>query len=162
ANFPGNPKTHGLPTIQGVIIVCDAATGELLALMDSIEITALRTGAATAVAARKLARPDSHAATICGCGRQGSIQLQSPREVLPIPRVFAYDLDPAAAQRFASTHPDVEVASDLTKAVHASDVIITCTPAKRFFITVDDVRPGTFIAAVGADNENKQEIDPHL
>jgi alanine dehydrogenase len=157
ANFPGNPKTHGLPTIQGVIILCDANTGELLALMDSIEITALRTAAATAVAARKLARPDSKVITICGCGRQGSVQLQALLEILPIEMVYAYDLDGGAAQQ-----KDIRVAGDLSGAVQASDVVVTCTPAKKFFVKVDDVSPGTFIAAVGADSEHKQELDPRL
>ena len=57
ANFPDNMKEYGLPTIQGVLIACDGHTGQLLALMDSIEITILRTGAATAVAAKYLSRP---------------------------------------------------------------------------------------------------------
>ena len=163
ANFPSNPKTHGLPTIQGVIILFNAATGELLAIIDSIEITALRTGAATAVAARNLARPDSHVVTICGCGRQGVVQLQSLLHVLPIKLVYAYDLDSAAAQRFAKNGGlDVRATADLSEAVRNSDVVVTCTPARKFFIRAPDVRRGTFIAAVGADNENKQEIDPRL
>ena len=69
ANFPGNPDRTGLPTIQGVIALFDAANGRLLALLDSIEITSLRTAAATAVAAKYLA-PDSAIVTICGCGEQ--------------------------------------------------------------------------------------------
>jgi len=163
ANFPANPKTHGLPTIQGVIILCDADTGELLALIDSIEITALRTAAATAVAARKLARPGSKVVTICGCGRQGSVQLQALLEVLPIEMVYAYDVDGDAAHRFADTHRNTRrVTGDLSGALRASDVIVTCTPAKKFFVKIDDVSPGTFIAAVGADSEHKQELDPHL
>jgi alanine dehydrogenase len=164
ANFPSNPKTNGLPTIQGVIILCDANTGELLALIDSIEITALRTGAATAVAARNLARTGSRVLTICGCGRQGQIQLESLLHVLPIETVYAYDVDPAAAQRFASENNtlDVHAIQDISEAISKSDVVITCTPARKFFVRSRDVRPGTFIAAVGADNEHKQEIDPRL
>ncbi|HKP35692.1 MAG TPA: hypothetical protein VJT71_02450 [Pyrinomonadaceae bacterium] len=71
ANFPQNAKQFGLPLIQGVIALCDAESGYPLALMDSIEITILRTGAATAVAAKYLARPDSKSILICGCGNQG-------------------------------------------------------------------------------------------
>src|SRR3954471_12902050 len=127
ANFPSNPKTNGLPTIQGVIILCDADTGELLALIDSIEITALRTGAATAVAARKLARADSRVLTICGCGRQGQIQLESLLCTLPIKTIYAYDLDSAAAQRFALANHQLAVRAieDLPDAVSKSDVVIT-------------------------------------
>src|SRR5215467_13801325 len=73
-NFPGNRQRFGLPNIQGLITLCDAANGFPLAVMDSIEITILRTGAATAVAARHLARPDSKVVTICGCGNQGRVQ----------------------------------------------------------------------------------------
>ena len=164
ANFSANPKRYGLPTIQGVLILCDATTGELLALIDSIEITALRTGAATAVAARKLARTDSHILTVCGCGRQGHLQLQSLMHVLPVETVFANDREAGSAQRFAAVNKrvDVRVVDDLSDAVRRSDVIVTCTPAHRFLIRSADVRPGSFIAAVGADNENKQEIDPRL
>ena len=70
ANFPNNMKEYGLPTIQGVLIASDGETGQLLALMDSIEITILRTGAATGVAAKYLSRPDSKIVAICGCGNQ--------------------------------------------------------------------------------------------
>src|SRR5262252_5190225 len=75
ANFPDNPQRFGLPTIRGTVVLADAETGEPLAMMDSASVTALRTGAATAVAAKYLARPDSRSATIVGCGAQGEIQL---------------------------------------------------------------------------------------
>src|SRR5260221_5532445 len=76
ANFPGNsPK--GLPTIQGIIVVCDGTNGKLLALMDSIEITIIRTGTATAIAAKHLSLPDSRIVTICGCGNQGRISINA-------------------------------------------------------------------------------------
>src|SRR5687768_3841628 len=71
ANFPGNVERYGLPTIQGVIALFDAERGTPLAILDSREITSLRTGAATAVAADYLARADASIATICGCGVQG-------------------------------------------------------------------------------------------
>ena len=70
ANFPGNPERFGLPTIQGAILLCDGETGAVLAIMDSIEVTLRRTAAATALAARYLARPESGALLVCGCGAQ--------------------------------------------------------------------------------------------
>jgi ornithine cyclodeaminase/alanine dehydrogenase len=156
-----------LPTIQGVIIVCDAENGYPLAVMDSIEITILRTGAATAVAAKYLARPDSHVATICGCGNQGRIQLLALDKVLPIERIYAFDQDPKRALQFAdemssALHITAQVAPNLRKAVGDCDVCVTCTTAKQYFIRQEDVAPGTFIAAVGADNAEKQEIEPKL
>jgi ornithine cyclodeaminase/alanine dehydrogenase len=81
-NFPLNRERFGLPTIQGVVVLCDAERGWPLAVMDSMELTALRTAAATGVAARYLARPDSKVATVCGCGVQGRVQLLALARVL--------------------------------------------------------------------------------
>ena len=67
-NFPGNPAANGLPTVQGVIYLADAVNGRPLAVMDSIEVTINRTAAATTLAARHLARPDSRIAMVCGAG----------------------------------------------------------------------------------------------
>jgi ornithine cyclodeaminase/alanine dehydrogenase len=74
-NFAQNGARHGLPTIQGVVVLCDASNGFPLAVMDSISITALRTAAATAVAAKYLARKECALALVCGCGTQGAMQL---------------------------------------------------------------------------------------
>src|SRR5258705_9852597 len=102
ANFPENAKQFRLPMIQGVVVLCDAENGYPLALMDSIEITIQRTGAATGVAAKHLARPDSKTVTICGCGNQGRISLRALTKVLSLEKVWAYDNDSAQAQKFAS------------------------------------------------------------
>src|SRR3984893_1581418 len=167
ANFPENAKRVGLPMIQGVVVLCDGENGYPLALMDSIEITIQRTGAATGIAAKYLARPDSKVATICGCGNQGRISLRALTKVLPIEKVWAYDMDQTQAQRFADEfveelRMDIEAVSDLQTAVRQSDVCITCTPSKQYFLEKDFVKPGTFIAAVGADNPEKQELEPAL
>jgi len=167
ANFPQNPQRFALPAIQGVIIVCDAENGYPLALMDSIEITILRTGAATAVAAKHLARSESSVVTICGCGNQGRIQLQALAKVLPITRVYAFDRDTSRARQFADELSamlgiEAQAVDDLTSAVRSSDVCVTCTPSQQYFLKEEDVAPGTFIAAVGADSAGKQELDPAL
>ena len=165
ANFPQNVKRFGLPLIQGVIVLCDAENGFPLALMDSIEITIQRTGAATAVAAKYLARSDSKSLTICGCGNQGRVSLRALTRIFSIQRVFAYDTDAAQAQRFASELSaelpiEVEAIQHLEAAVKHSDICVTCTPSNQFFLKREYVRPGTFVAAVGADSEDKQELDP--
>ena len=80
-NFFHNAQRFGMPNIQGLILLCNAENGLLLAVMDSIEITILRTGAATAIAARYLARSRSKVATICGCGNQGAVQLRALAQV---------------------------------------------------------------------------------
>jgi ornithine cyclodeaminase/alanine dehydrogenase len=166
-NFAQNRRRFGLPTIQGAIILCDGENGAPLAFMDSIEITINRTGAATALAARYLARPDSTVATICGCGAQGRIQLVALKHVLPLERVHAFDTNEAAAREFArqmSAALDIPVhpAAALREAARQSDVIVTCTTSRQPFLGSDDVSPGVFVAAVGADSPDKQELIPQL
>ncbi len=161
-NFMRNQARFGLPSIQGVIVLCDAETGALLAVMDSIEITILRTGAATGVAAKYLARADAATATICGCGNQGRVSLRALAQVRPIEQVFAFDINAEQAARYAEDMSNelpltVTAVRDLPEAFSNSDIIVTCTPSKQPFLRQADVVPGTFIAAVGADNESKQE-----
>src|SRR4029453_6604217 len=105
-NFFRNAERYGMPNIQGIIILCDGAHGYPLALMDSIEITMLRTGAATAVAAKYLACDDAKVAIICGCGNQGRIQLKALPKAVAVERVYAFDLDHAQAERFAGALSD--------------------------------------------------------
>ena len=166
-NLPENAKLRGLPTIQGIVLLFDAENGAPLAALDSIEITILRTGAATAVAAKRLARSDSRTATVVGCGEQGRVQLAALLGVLPIERVLVFDADPDRARRFGEERSrelsiPVEAATDLAAAVRSSDVCVTCTPSRAPLVWNDDVRDGTFLAAVGADSAEKQELDPRL
>jgi alanine dehydrogenase len=167
ANFPENPRRRDLPTIQGAVLLSDATDGTPLALLDSGEITMQRTGAATAIAARYLAPPGAEVATICGCGVQGRIQLVALRHVLDIKRVYAWDIEPSVAAAYArrmSQECGIEVvpATTLRAATRASQAIVTCTSSAVPFLDVDDVAPGTFIAAIGADNPRKSEIRPVL
>ena len=167
ANFPGNPARFGLPTIQGLVFLFDAENGRPLALLDSAELTALRTAAATAVAAKHLARPDSTTATIVGCGRQAKAQIRALRRVLPLGRAFALDADRSRAESYAlemTSELSLEVTpvADLRAALSETDVLVTCTPSRTAFVLRTDVRPGLFIAAVGADSEDKQEIEEAL
>jgi alanine dehydrogenase len=167
ANFPGNNAQFGLPTIQGVIVVFDVDNGAPLAILDSIDITIKRTAAASAVGAKYLARKDSSIATICGCGQQGRAQLRAVLLVLPLTKIYAFDVNERAAMNFRNElSPElkigIEPVGNLASAIQKSDVCITCTTANEFFVRKEDVRPGTFIAAIGADNEHKQEIDPAL
>jgi ornithine cyclodeaminase/alanine dehydrogenase len=157
----------GLPLIQGIIALCDGENGYPLALMDTMEITIIRTGAATGVAAKYLARHDARVATICGCGNQGKISLKALKHVRPLTRAYAYDIEGGSARRFAEnlskeTGIEVIAVSDLAKAIRESDICVTCTPAKRYFLNREYVTQGTFIAAVGADHPEKQELDSRL
>ncbi len=167
ANFPQNPQRFGLPTIQGTIVLADATNGVPLAIIESGSVTALRTGAATAVAAKFLARRDARTATIVGCGVQGELQLAAIAAVLPLERAWVLDADydraaSMATRASASLHLRVEAAKDLRAALRDSDVCVTCTPARGAFVMRADVTPGMFIAAVGADSQGKQELEPAL
>jgi ornithine cyclodeaminase/alanine dehydrogenase-like protein (mu-crystallin family) len=166
-NFPDNRRLHGLPLIQGIIVLCDGDTGSPLAIMDSIEITILRTGAATAVAAKYLAGDGPLTATICGCGNQGRVQLQAVAKVRRIRNAFASDADPKAAEEFARRMTrecgfEVQATNHLKHALSQSSMCITCTPSQSFYINKSDIVAGTFVAGVGADNPAKQELDPLL
>ncbi|HEV7424443.1 MAG TPA: ornithine cyclodeaminase family protein, partial [Candidatus Paceibacterota bacterium] len=167
ANFPDNSKKYALPTIQGIIVVCDADNGRLLALMDSIEITILRTGAATAVAAKWLSKENARIMTICGAGNQGRISLRAVLKVRLIEKAFIFDVDEIKAALFAQDlskelNISVQPVNNLKEAIRQSDICITCTPSKKYFFLKDWLVPGLFIAAVGADNEDKQELEPSL
>ncbi len=167
-NFPDNPGTCGLPTIQGCIVLADGEDGRLLALMDSIEITAQRTAAASAVAARYLARCDAATIAFIGCGTQARYHLAALLALgeFPLRSVHAFDVDPDRAEHLcalAAAHGlDAHRATSARAACLEADIVITCTPAKTPIIGHTDVRLGTFIAAVGADNPGKCEIAPEL
>lgn len=161
ANFPGNPVVRGLPTIQGAILLFDGSNGSLLALLDSIEVTIQRTAAASALAAKLLARPESLTLLVCGCGEQGRAHVAMLKEVLPIERCLLWDRDAARSGQLAAELGG-EAVVDLKSAAKRADVIVTCTPATEPFLDLDMVSPGTFVAAVGADNPNKNEITPSL
>ena len=167
ANFPGNVERYGLPTIQGVIALFDAERGTPLAILDSREITSLRTGAATGVATKYLARGDASVVTICGCGVQGRTQLAAVAVVRQLTRVYAVDRQRENATRFAremSNDLGVEViaTTDLGSAARASDICVTCTPSREAILGAGDVSAGAFVAGVGADNPDKQELDVAL
>ena len=167
ANFPLNAEQNGLPAIQGIITVFDGENGRLLALMDSIEITIIRTGAATGVAAKYLSLKNANSATICGCGNQGEISLKALMNVRQLKKVFAFDIDELQTQKFVHEFfKEIEVIpitlADLPAALSQSRILVTCTPAKKPFIHAEHIMPGTFIAAVGADSEEKQELFSEL
>jgi len=166
SNFPAN-SARGLPTIQGAVLLYDANDGRLLAILDSIEITSKRTAAATALAARYLARADARTVAILGCGEQGRAQLAALWSSRPVQRAYAWDAVAGKARDFAREMGDaleIEVIAvdALRDATLASDIIVTATSSPAPFLGRDDVRPGTFIAAIGADNPHKSELHPDL
>ena len=166
-NFPANSDAFKLPTIQGVIILADATNGSPVAIIDSTEITARRTAAASAVATDILAKKASATLLICGCGVQAHAHLEAIAPLRDFRCVIAFDAAADRADLFAATAKDmlkipVTPVDDLISAAATSDVIVTLTTSKAPLPLADAVRPGTFIAAVGADSPAKNEIPPVL
>jgi len=132
SGFPENYK-RGLPYITGLLVLNDPETGLPLAVMDCVWITAKRTGAATAVAARYLARRDSEVVGILGCGVQGRSNLEALRVLFPLKRVMAYDIDPEAQRRYVAEMSErfgLEVVPVQTprEAVSGCDIVVTAGP----------------------------------
>jgi ornithine cyclodeaminase/alanine dehydrogenase len=167
SSFFQNRATNGLPNIQGLIVLYDAADGRPLAVMESAEITIKRTGAATAVAAKYLAKVDARVVTIVGTGNQASIQLESLARVRSLEKVFVFGREPKRAGAFASRlgqklNLEIQPVTDLGRAARASDIVGDLHPAKKWLIGSDMISPGAFVAGVGADSPDKQELEPQL
>jgi len=132
SGYPENQK-KGLPYISGLLILNDPETGIPIAVMDAAWITAQRTGAATAVAAKYLARKDSSTVGILACGVQGRTNLEALSTVFPITRVKAFDVDAEAARSYAremadSLKVDVEIVEHPREAVSGLDLVVTSGP----------------------------------
>ena len=167
ANFPDNPRLRHLPTVQGALLLYDATDGQLLAVMDSGEITRLRTAAASAVAARHMSRTNSETLTICGSGLQGLAHVDAMMAVRAIKRIFVWDAYPAMSKNLAreiamTRRVPVEQIESHATGTKQSDIVVTTTPSTRAFLSLGDLRPGTFVAAVGADSETKRELASDL
>ncbi|MEO9483981.1 MAG: ornithine cyclodeaminase family protein [Ekhidna sp.] len=167
ANFPLNPKQYELPTIQGVVTVYDKNNGQLLALMDSIQVTIIRTGAATAVAAKYLSREDAQTVSIIGCGAQGRISVKMLQKVRPKLRtVYAFDTDEKATSDFSKELEnqglEIKIVDDFREGLSDSDICVTCTTVRKPFLAEKDLPEGIFVAAVGSDSEEKNELFPEV
>lgn len=155
------------PSVQGLISLHDLDSGALLAVMDSIAITAIRTALVGALAAQALARPKIDTVAVIGAGVQGREQLRALRLVRSFRTVRVYDEFPERAEALAADlrgelEVDLEIAGSVKRAVEDADVVITATWAKAPFLTRDMIAPGTHITAVGADEPGKAELDRGL
>jgi alanine dehydrogenase len=165
-NFPENAARRQLPTIQGFVALLDAECGCVLALMDSIEITARRTAAATALAAKYLARPGSRTLAMIGCGMQAAYHVEALLDVAPIEFVTCCDPRDDAVNEFAARMQELGLqarrVSDARTAVRSADIVVTVTTSTRPLLGLADIGPGAFVAGVGADNPSKHELAPDL
>lgn len=132
SGFPDNQK-KGLPYITGLLVLNNAETGLPISVMDCVWITAMRTGAATALSAKYLARSDSKTAGVLGCGVQGRSNVEALKVLFPIKRILAYDINENAAQSYANEiearfNLEVEIVREPVMAVKGCDIIITAGP----------------------------------
>jgi ornithine cyclodeaminase/alanine dehydrogenase len=159
SGFPENFR-KGLPYITGLLILNDFDNGLPLAVMDCEWITATRTGAATALAARYLARGDSRVAGILACGVQGRTNLEALSELFPLQSVRAYDIDPSSARRYAREIEGrlglaVTVVDEPRAAVQGCDLVVTSGPiSKAPHATIQPgwLDPGAFASLVDFDS----------
>ncbi len=176
-NFPEN-AAKGLPVFTGVLMAFDSETGLPMGVMDASYITSMRTGAAAAIGAAALARPDSENLLLVGAGLQsiyllGATLIKMPR----IRRVRVIDtFAPENADRYITTIKErlnnelkidasevvFEAAYDMKEAVGQSDVILTITRSTSPLIMKDWLKPGTHLSCIGADMVGKEEIDPEI
>jgi ornithine cyclodeaminase/alanine dehydrogenase-like protein (mu-crystallin family) len=155
SSYAGN-NPRGLPNINGLIILNDPETGIPYAVMDCTWITGCRTGAATALAARFLARHDSRIAGIIACGVQGRANLEALAAVFPIQRAYAYDILPQVQLRFIEEMSE-KLGIEITgvgsprKAVVDSDLVVTSGPIQKSpdpTIEKDWLQPGAFASSI--------------
>jgi ornithine cyclodeaminase/alanine dehydrogenase-like protein (mu-crystallin family) len=151
-SFPGNPA-RGLPTVTGAVLLSDAETGELLAVLDAAAVTALRTGAAAVLAAETLGRADAVTAAVIGAGVNGCAAARTfvarGRDVL------LWDVDPARAAA-AAEELGAHVASSRDEAL-AADLLVTVTPGHEVLLADGTLRAGQHVSLMGADGPGKAE-----
>jgi alanine dehydrogenase len=162
--YPDNPGRHGLPTILGTVFLQDAHTGEVVCIMEGAWLTAVRTGAASGVATRHLARRDSgQRVGVFGAGVQARTQLEAVREVRDLAGAVVYDVSPEAARRFAeemASRLDMDVRwSRKPEEVAGCDILCTATTSATPLFDGRLLRPGTHINAVGSHTPAARELD---
>jgi ornithine cyclodeaminase/alanine dehydrogenase-like protein (mu-crystallin family) len=166
--FPGN-KARSRPVIDGLVILGDRSTGEILALMDGKTITAMRTGAVTGISIRHLSRADAHSVGLVGCGVQGYYQIVYACTARDIHRVALYDVSPEAipplVARLRTSLPgvEIEVAGSATSLCRASDIIITATTARAPVFPDDpSLFEGKHCVAIGSFEPDVREYPDAL
>jgi alanine dehydrogenase len=152
-SFPENPE-RGLPTVTGLVVLSDASNGELLAVLDAAAVTAIRTGAAAALAAETLAASTAGTAAVVGAGVNGRAVARTFRSVGREVAIWDVDGDRASA---AADEVGATVAPSREEAL-AADVVATVTPAREILFPEGSLRPGQHVSLIGADGPGKAEI----
>jgi alanine dehydrogenase len=152
-SFPGNPSL-GLPTVTGLVVLSNAETGQLEAVLEAAAVTALRTAAAAVLGADELGRDDGASVAVIGCGVNGAetVRLLAARGRAPL----AWDVD-ESRRRLVAEELGAEVAGSLGDAL-ACDVVITVTPGREVLYPAGSLRPGQHVSLMGADGPGKAEV----
>jgi len=158
--FPGNPERFGCSTTSSMALLFDAETGLPVCLMEAGWVTALKTGASTAVTAAYLARPDARAVTIFGAGMQGRMHLRGLCQRFDLRQVYIVDILSEAAEVYASElGPELGIAvepialEEREGAVRVSDIVITVTTGDQPLVEQEWLRPGALVARLGSYQE---------
>ncbi len=159
-------KIRGVPTIQGMVLLLDMESGQLLSLMDGAYITAIRTGAAGGIAAKLLAPGHAKTIALFGCGTQGKTLMEAVSKVRQIKQAFLYDLNPEAAGKFKTEMEKklgipMHIMND-TEYLKEAEIICTATNSKQPLCRLKDISKGTHINAIGSYQPDMQEIDPAI
>ena len=157
----------GLPPGIAVIFLMDLKTGIPVAIMDGTYVTAYRTGAAGAVAAKVLARKDSNIIGVVGAGTQARMQVLALREVFSLKKIKVWDINTTERDRYVEEMSEqlkipIEPAEDIKNAVTETDIIVTVTPSRKALVMKEWIQEGVHINAIGADGPGKQELDPYI
>lgn len=156
---PKNPSNHGLPSVMGLYILNDPATAWPLAVMDATWLTAVRTGAAAAVASKYLARPSARSIGFIGCGAQARTLWDAHRAVFEDLEPVTADLCWQTAERFAQT---IGGRAGTVAEAAGCDIVCSSTPARSPVVSGEWITDGCHINAIGADAPGKQELDPEI
>ncbi|MBF4692109.1 ornithine cyclodeaminase family protein [Fusibacter ferrireducens] len=161
--FPTNHSV-GMPSHQGVVLLFDASNGKELAVIDCVEITALRTAAVSAVATDLLSRKDAKVLGFLGAGVQARNHMEALIRVREIEKVLVWDISIEASEKFAKEMKakhgiDVVTCKNADEVVNMSDIITTVTLAKSPILNGKSLKPGTHINAIGASARAYREID---
>lgn len=159
-SHPHNPERFGIPAVMGLYILSDPKTARARAVMDGTVLTAMRTGAAAAVATQALARPEATTLGILGCGAQSAWILRAHRALNRKWEVLAADRDADRARQFAAQHGARAVSVE--HVCRDAEVLCSSTPARSPVIQSAWVSAGAHLNAMGADAPGKQEVDEAL
>lgn len=156
----------GIPAIQGIVMVIDSVTGEIISVIDGNYITALRTGAASGLATRLFARKQASTMALFGCGAQGKTQVEAVLCERPVSKILVFEKNRGLAYRFidelhGETSAEIVYCED-TSALKEADIICTATNATAPLFKREDVREGAHINAIGSFQPHMQELDPLL